>query len=110
MTRDEAFAKNLELSFEFDRYLLDHPKFAEKIPFEAMVVLLPKYDRELCEYNLKIAKKNYAPGHPVVHIEIAGVKPQKSRLLRPKLKFSENGKNSRKSIPRLKKHLYSKAT
>lgn len=106
MTKDEAFAKNLELSFEFDRYLIEHPKFAEKIPFDALVVLLPKYDHELCEYNLKIATKNSEPEQPVVYVEIDGVKPEKSRLLRLKLKLAENG-NSRK--PMTKKRLYSKA-
>lgn len=57
MTKDEAFAKNLELGFEFDRYLIDHPKFAENIPFNALVVLLPNHDHELREYNFKSAPK-----------------------------------------------------
>jgi hypothetical protein len=107
MTKDEAFAKNLELGFEFDRYLIEHPKFAEKIPFDALVVLLPKYDQKLREYNLRIAQKNREPEQSVVYVEIDGVKPQKSRLLRPKLKLAENGRNSRK--PMIKKRLYSKA-
>lgn len=89
ITQDEAFAKNLELSFEFDRYLLDHPKFAEKIPFSALVVLLPQYDRELSAYNKKAAQQNHEPNQPVVYIEIAGLKPKKSRLMQPNVR---NGK------------------
>ncbi len=96
MTRAEAFAKNLELSFEFDRYLLEHPRFAEKIPFDAMVVLLPKYDRQLRDYNLKISKKNREPEQPVIYVQIDGLKPLKSRLLRPQISTSANGKNRRK--------------
>jgi hypothetical protein len=44
-------------SFEFDRYLFEHPGFAEKIPNNAVVVLLPEYDPKLRKYNLDIAKK-----------------------------------------------------
>ncbi len=89
MTDDVAFAKNLELGFEFDRYLLDHPKFAEKIPYDALVVLQPQYDRKLSAYNRKIALQNRERKQPLVYIEIAGLKPQKSRLLQPNVK---NGK------------------
>lgn len=93
ITKDEAFAKNLELSFEFDRYLIDHPGFADKIPFNALVVLLPKYDRALSAYNKKIAQQNRMPEQSVVFVEIAGLKPRKSRLLRPNVSV-KNGKNT----------------
>lgn len=92
MTHNRAFVKNLELSTEFDRYVLEHPDFADKIPLDALVVLLPKYDKELCDYNLKVAKKNREPGQAVVYVQIDGMKPQKSRLVRPKMKAVENGK------------------
>jgi len=42
MTREDAVNKNFDLSFEFDRYLFEHPQFAAKIPDNAVVVLLPK--------------------------------------------------------------------
>lgn len=92
MTQNRAFVKNLELSTEFDRYVLEHPAFAEKIPLDGLVVLLPKYDRELRNYNLRVAEKHREPGQPVVYVEIDGIKPQKSRLVRPKMKATENGK------------------
>src|SRR5512145_2669117 len=95
MTRDEAFAKNLALTFEFDRYLIDHPRFAEKIPFDALVVLLPKYDRRLREYNLKISKKNRQVGRAVIYVQIEGLKPSKSRLLRPRISTPANGASTR---------------
>lgn len=94
MTNNRAFVKNLELSTEFDRYVLEHPDFADKIPLDALVVLLPKFDAELSNYNLRVAKKNREPGQPVVYVEIDGIKPQKSRLVRPKMKAAENGKRS----------------
>lgn len=94
MTLNEAFVKNHELVCEFDRYLLEHPKFADKIPFDALVVLLPQYDLELRKYNLNVAKKHREPGQSVIYVEIDGIKPQKSRLVRPKMKAAENGKRS----------------
>ena len=57
MNEQEVFTKNLILSTEFDRYLLDHPAFAEKIPTNAQIVFLPEHDPELCKINMEIAKK-----------------------------------------------------
>jgi hypothetical protein len=88
MTREEAVNKNLDLSFEFDCYLFGHPKFAEQIPDNALVVLLPKFDKELREYNLRVAKKNQEPNQPVVMVDIESLRPQRSRLVRPRLKVA----------------------
>ena len=38
MTQQELFSKNLILSTEFDRYVLEHPEFAHKIPENAQVL------------------------------------------------------------------------
>ena len=35
MTEEEIFSKNLILTTEFDRYVLEHPEFTEKIPKNA---------------------------------------------------------------------------
>jgi hypothetical protein len=53
MKRTKLVQKNLELSFEFTRYLLAHPEMEEKIPKGAQVVLLPDYDERLRRFNLK---------------------------------------------------------
>jgi hypothetical protein len=88
MTREEAVNKNLDLSFEFDRYLFEHPRFAHRIPDNALVILLPKYDRELREYNILVAKRNQEPGQPIVMVEIDALRPQRSRLVRPRMKVA----------------------
>ena len=44
MTREELFKKNQQLSTEFELYLLEHPEIEEKIPDNAMIVLVPDYD------------------------------------------------------------------
>jgi hypothetical protein len=80
MTEQEVFTKNLILSTEFDRYILEHPELAEKIPLNAQVVLLPEDDIELCKINMEIAEKQREKGQQVVYVRIGGIAPQISRL------------------------------
>jgi len=87
MTQQELFSKNLILSTEFDRYVLEHPEFAQKIPENAQVVLLPADDPELRQKNLELAKAQREPGQPVIHVEIERVLPQMSRLINPILRL-----------------------
>jgi hypothetical protein len=95
MIREEAVNKNLDLSFEFDRYLFEPPKFEQQIPDNALTVLLPEYDNELREYNLRVAKKNQEPDQPVVMVEIDALRPQRSRLVRLRLKVATTLPSSR---------------
>ena len=62
--------KNIELSFEFTRYLLDHPELEDRIPKGAQVVLLPEYDEKLKHFNMRTAKKQWEEGQPVVYVSI----------------------------------------
>lgn len=80
MTEREIFEKNLILSTEFDRYVIEHPEFGEKLPNNAQIVLLPSNDPELCNINIEIAKKQKEAGQHVVYIHIGGIAPQMSRL------------------------------
>ena len=87
ITEQEIFSKNLILSTEFDRYVLEHPEFADKIPENAQVVLLPEDDLELRQKNIEIAEAQREPGQPVVYVEIEKVAPQMSRLVNPVLRM-----------------------
>ena len=87
MTEQEIFSKNLILSTEFDRYVLEHPEFADRIPENAQVVLLPEDDLELREKNIEIVKAQREPGQAVVYVEIEKVAPQMSRLVNPVLRM-----------------------
>ena len=62
MTEQEIFSKNLILSTEFDRYVLEPPELAEKIQLNALVVLLPDDDPELCRINIEIAEQQREEG------------------------------------------------
>ena len=86
MTDKEIFEKNLILSTEFDRYILEHPEFAKKIPVNEQIVLLPEDDEELGKKNLEIAKAQREPEQPVIYVQIEKVAPQMSRLINPVLR------------------------
>lgn len=70
MTREELFKKNQQLSTEFELYLLDHPEIEEKIPDNAMVVLVPEYDKELSRKNMKLARASRKPGQVIVYVKV----------------------------------------
>lgn len=57
MKLTQLVEKNMELSFEFMRYLLAHPELEKRIPKGARVVLLPDYDEELKRFNLRNSKR-----------------------------------------------------
>jgi len=78
MGEQELIEKNMTLTIEFSKYIFEHPKFEDKIPKGAQVVLLPEYDDDLSAYNLKIAKKQKEKGQPVVYVKI-------EKLLAPRL-------------------------
>jgi len=85
--RETIIEKNQTLSFEFERYLLEHPETMAQIPSGAEIVLLPKDDLELCRINLKSAQKDRHQGSvpPVVYVEIEALAPPRSRLINPYL-------------------------
>jgi hypothetical protein len=70
MTREEMFRKNQQLSTEFELYILEHPEVEEKIPDNAMIVLLPKYDKELAEKNMELAEANKEAGQQIVYVKV----------------------------------------
>jgi len=89
LTEDEITERNITLSFEFSLYVMEHPSFARQIPNGAQVVLLPKYDPELCEINREAAEKTRMiddePNRPMVYVEVECLRPIRSRLVRPRL-------------------------
>jgi hypothetical protein len=86
--RETIVEKNITLSFEFERYILEHPEVLERIPQGAEVVLLPKDDPELYHINLETAQKARSDGGnapAVVYVEIEALAPPRSRLVNPRL-------------------------
>lgn len=88
MTDQELLAKNLKLSREFDLYLMEHPDVAERIPDEALIVLLPDEDPELCAKNRELATARHQPGQPVVYVRVEKLSPPRSRLVNPRVEVA----------------------
>lgn len=70
MTKEELFKKNQQLSTEFELYLLDHPEIDKKIPKNAIIVLVPEYDKEVAKENIKLAKGNKEPNQHIVYVRV----------------------------------------
>lgn len=78
-----------ELFAEFNRYVIEHPEFAKRIPQDALVVLLDKNDPAFNDENLRHSKSYMKhddnPNRPVVYVQVGLLAPVKSRLRNPRL-------------------------
>lgn len=82
ITEQELFSKNQKLSTEFDLYLAEHPEIEDQIPNNALIVLLPEYDKELSEKNRELAKCHREAGQPVVYVRIEKIRISRLEGLR----------------------------
>jgi hypothetical protein len=81
--------KNIVLNTEFNKYLVEHPEIADKIPDNALVVILPDDDPALCRKNLSLARRHRKKDQAVVHVRVKKLAPPpKSRLVQPRLKVA----------------------
>jgi len=78
-----AEKKHAILVAEFDRYIIEHPEFARKIPRNAQIVLQVEGDEEYNVWSRKIAEKQREKEQRAVHVRIKGLKPAYSRLMEP---------------------------
>ncbi len=102
MTEEELFSKNLTLSTEFDRYVLEHPEFAENIPSNAQIVLLPEDDPELCRKNLELSEIQHEEGQPVHHVHIQTVASRVSRLVNLRTEIKAERRRKPDQVPRMR--------
>lgn len=79
--------RNAELVAEFDRYVMEHPAFAAKIPRGAQVVLQLPDDRKFNAWLRGLARRQRQPGQPVVVVHIGKLLPTRSRIRAPKLRI-----------------------
>ena len=77
--------KNASLMTEFDRYVIEHPKFAARIPRNAQIVLQVAGNERYSAWSRKLAEQQREPGQPIIYVHIKGLKPARSRLVRPTL-------------------------
>ena len=55
---EELFLKNITLTTEFNKYLVEHPEFAEKLPQNCAVVLLPNDDPIFCRKVKRLVQRH----------------------------------------------------
>lgn len=62
--------RNITLTGEIMRYLLDNPKIFESLPDNFELVVLPEDDPEISMFNLDLLKKYGSEGKPIVFARI----------------------------------------
>jgi len=72
--------KNAELVTEFDRYVREHPDFADRIPDNALVAMLLEGDEEFNRWSQEGAVRQAENGQPVVYVKIKRIQPIRSRI------------------------------
>lgn len=72
--------KNLDLIFEFEKYVLAHPKFADNIPNDALVVMQVEDDSKFNQWARRLAQTQVREGQPIVYITIKKLGPPRSRI------------------------------
>ena len=68
------------LGMEFDRYMREHPRFSDKYPQNAHIVLLKHEDNKFNEWSINLAKKQKDENQPLVYITIKKMSPAHSRI------------------------------
>ena len=72
--------KNSLLVKEFDRYILEHPAFAEEIPNNALVAMQLEGDERFNSWVRETAAQQAEAGQPTVYITITKLGPVHSRI------------------------------
>ncbi len=63
---DDIVKRNIRLTGELMRYLLENPKMLDVLPDKFELVLLPEDDPEIRQYNLELLDKYGSEGKPIV--------------------------------------------
>jgi Family of unknown function (DUF5647) len=72
--------KNAELVTEFDRYVREHPDFAERIPDNALVAMLVEGDQEFNRWSQEGAQRQAEKEQRIVYVKIKRIQPIRSRI------------------------------
>jgi len=72
--------KNAELVTEFDRYVREHPEFADQIPDGALVAVLIEGDDEFNRWSQDGARREAGQDQPIVYVKIKQLEPARSRI------------------------------
>jgi hypothetical protein len=79
--------KNSMLVKEFDRYILEHPEFADQLPDNALVVMQIDGDEEFNDWARETAHRAAEKDTPIVYVTVTELKPVRSRIEKLKLEL-----------------------
>lgn len=81
MKNYKAFLEtNRMLVREFDRYIMEYPEFAEKIPDNALVVMQVEDDEGFNAWARENAQSAAEEGGSIVLVTVTKLKPVRSRI------------------------------
>ncbi len=72
--------RNLDLIFEFEKYVLEHPEITEKIPRDAVVFMKVAGDEKFNLWSERQAKKQAKKGAPLISVTVKKLGPVHSRI------------------------------
>ena len=72
--------KNLDLIFEFEKYVLEHPEIADQIPRDAVVFMKVAGDQRFNRWSERKARKQASKGVPLISVTVKKMKPVRSRI------------------------------
>ena len=82
MTKEEheMVEKNIDLIFEFEKYLFQHPEVANSIPKDSLVVIQVEEDEVFNQWSRQLAERQVEVGQPIISIIIKKLGPVCSRI------------------------------
>jgi len=72
--------KNLDLLFEFEKYVLEHPEITENIPRNAVVFMKLAGDEKFNRWSARSAKRQARKGQPIISVTVKKLTPIHSRI------------------------------
>ena len=72
--------KNLDLIFEFEKYVLEHPEVSDKIPRDAVVFMKVAGDEKFNRWSERKAKKQTKKGVPLISVTVTKMRQVRSRI------------------------------
>ncbi len=82
---DRFAQKQLELTGEFGKYVIDHPEVDDVLPPESYIYFEVAGEEEFNRYGRELAEKQFREdGLPIICVKVKGlIPPQGSRLIDP---------------------------
>ena len=68
--KSDIAERNIRLTGEIMKYLMDHPKVFDVLPDKFELVILPEDDSEISMFNLELLNKYGNEGKPIVFARV----------------------------------------